>query len=477
MRRVARKIYRIDEFMGLDQSMGENGMAASYSPDACNMDTADGELTVAKGYTRYITSAVPGADTIRRMFLFHSGSGDQVIVVAGGSVYAWREGAWVLIYSFSGGLTGGRVDFAEVRIDAADYLLIASGEQQIVKYDGTQAKLFGSSEGLSDRPASYLAAYRSRLFAAGDGSFPNRLYWSKLPGGGRTVEDWGEEASSANVSGGHTEIGGSAGDPIMGLAALSNQLLIFKKRSLYRLIGDKPSNFTVERIASDAETAAHTSFVMSGDMLYFMTKGGLCRFNGVSATLMGDARRIRKLLSGADVSASRGAAARGKLYYSFEDAKGGGIIEYDLLRRTYMLRRGFDVGDIASWDGRLYIVNSGRYVCLFDEGKSYDGKSIEAWWRTPETDLFDKSGVKAMRSLCFRGHAQGGATAMNAEVSVGSARAATRVLLPTEESEVVEVPLKNEGRTFSLRLSNEAGGRFTLRGGIELSFETWRRVE
>ena len=35
---MARKIYRIDEFMGLDQSMGENGMAASYSPDACNMD-------------------------------------------------------------------------------------------------------------------------------------------------------------------------------------------------------------------------------------------------------------------------------------------------------------------------------------------------------------------------------------------------------------------------------------------------------
>lgn len=50
-----------------------------------------------------------------------------------------------------------------------------------------------------------------------------------------------------------------------------------------------------------------------------------------------------------------------------------------LVRHTYMLRRGFDVGDIASWDGRLYIVNSGRYVCLFDDGKSYDGKNIEAW--------------------------------------------------------------------------------------------------
>ena len=57
-----------------------------------------------------------------------------------------------------------------------------------------------------------------------------------------------------------------------------------------------------------------------------MTKGGLCRFNGVSAALMPDARRIKKLLSGADVSLSKGAAARSRLYYSFDDAKDGGII-------------------------------------------------------------------------------------------------------------------------------------------------------
>ena len=35
---MARKIYRIDEFIGIDQSVGENGMSPAYSPDACNMD-------------------------------------------------------------------------------------------------------------------------------------------------------------------------------------------------------------------------------------------------------------------------------------------------------------------------------------------------------------------------------------------------------------------------------------------------------
>ncbi len=474
---MARKIYRIDEFMGLDQSAGENGMSPAFSPDACNMDTENGELSVAKGYTRYINEAVPGSDTLHRMHMYRTSSGDQVIAIAGGSVYAYRGGNWVLIYSFSGGLTGGHADFLEADIDGRGYLLIASGEQQIVKYDGSTAALFGSSEALSNRQVGLLALYRGRLFSAGEAANPNRLYWSKLPGSGRSIESWGEEASSPNVSGGHTEIGAGAGDPIVGLAALSNQLLIFKRRSIYRLIGDKPSNFTVEPVAAEAESAAYTSLVTSSDMLYYITKGGLCRFNGVTAGETADARRIRLLLSGADVSESKGAAARNKLYYTFGDSQGGGIIEYDLLRRTYMLRRGFTACDIASWDGRLYILDSDRHVCLFDDGISYDGKKIEAWWRTPKTDLFDKSGVKAMRSLCFRGCSLAGETALCAEVSVGGGKSSARVLLSEEEDEVTELPLKNQGRSFSLRLSNEAGGRFSLRGGLELSFESWRRTE
>ncbi len=475
---MARKIYRIDEFIGIDQSIGENGMSPAFSPDAYNMDTADGELSVAKGYTRHIAAPVPGEGPIRRMHLFRSGNGDRIIVLAGNELYACVDGTWGLIYTFEGGLTGGKVDFTEARIDGADYLLIGSGEQAIVKYDGSKAALFGSADKLSDIRVRYLAMYRSRLFSAGDPDNPNRLYWSKLPGSSRTIEDWGDDADSINVSGGHTEIGESAGDPIVGIIALSNQLMIFKKRSIYRLIGDKPSNFIVEKVDSDLETAAYTSLVTSGDVLYFMTKGGLCRFNGVTAAPMADARRIKNILSTASVEDTKGAVARSKLYFIIrEDENNDAIVEYDLLRRSYMLRRGFGAADIAAWDGRLYLINSARYVYLFDEGTSYDGLPIEAKWRTPETDLFDKSGVKAMRSLCFRGHSENSETALIAEVSIGGGKTSNRVLLPLEQSDVVEVPLKNEGRTFSLTLSNEAGGSFTLTGGAELSFETWRRVE
>ncbi len=475
---MARKIYRIDEFIGIDQSAGENGMSPAYSPDAYNMDTSNGDLSVAKGYTRHILQPVPGEGPIRRMQLFHCTDGDRVIVLAGNELYAWLGTQWSLIYTFTGGLTQGRVDFAQARIGSTDYLLIGSGEQAIVKYDGSTAVLFGGADKLSDKKVRYLAMYRSRLFAAGDPQNPNRLYWSKLPGGDRTIEDWGDDTSSVNVSGGHAEIGESGGDPIVGIAALSNQLLIFKKRSIYRLIGDKPSNFTVEKVDSDLETAAYTSLVTSGDMLYFLTKGGLCRFNGVTAAPMVDAMRIKTILEGASVENTKGAVARSRLYFTIRQGENSdAIVEYDLRRQAYMLRCGFNVADIAAWDGRLYLINSARYVCLFDEGTSYDGAPVEARWRTPETDLFDKSGVKAMRSLCFRGRSKNSETALIAEVALGGGKTRSRVLLPLDQSDVVEVPLKNEGRTFSLTLSNEAGGSFTLTGGAELSFETWRRVE
>lgn len=475
---MARKIYRIDEFAGIDQSTGENGMSPAFSSEAFNMDTSDGNLSVAKGYTRHIAQPVPGEGPMRRLTLFHCTDGDRVIVLEGNNLYAWTGGQWSLIYTFTGGLLQGKVDFTQARINGVDYLLIGSGEQAIVKYDGSTASLFGSAEALSDKHVRYLAMYRSRLFAAGDQQNPNRLYWSKLPGSGRTIEDWEDDTSSVNVSGGHAEIGESGGDPIVGIAALSNQLLIFKKRSIYRLIGDKPSNFTVEKVDSDLETAPYTAIVASGDMLYFLTKGGLCRFNGVNAAPMADAQRIRKILDAASVEDTRGAAARSRLYFTIREGEDSeAIVEYDLRRQTYMLRKGFGVADVAAWDGRLYLINSARYVYLFDDGTSYDGAPVEAKWRTPETDLFDKSGVKAMRSLCFRGCSNNSETALIADVAVGRGNMRSRILLPLEQNDVTEVPLKNEGRTFSLTLSNEAGGSFTLTGGVELAFETWRRVE
>ena len=281
--------------------------------------------------------------------------------------------------------------------------------------------------------------------------------------------------ASANVEGGHVEIGSVGGDPITGICALSNQILILKQRSLYRLIGDKPSNYIVEELDAAITTVLHTATVKRGDTVYFLTSAGLTCFNGVSAACC-DGRRLIRTLSSASVADSRAALSDERMYFLLTEADGCALIEYDTVRGTFMLRRGFSVSDMTSHDGRMYLINANRYVYRFGEGTDYDGETIDAWWQTPQSDGYDKGAVKALREMYLRGRSQNGA-ALIVDMRVGGITTTHRLLLPDELYDVLEVPLKNEGRTFSIRFSNEAGGSFTLTGGTELTFEQWRRVE
>lgn len=473
---MAVKIFRIDEFYGIDQSRDENAIPFSMSPDACNMDTENGALAVAKGYARHIPAPVPGEGEIHALCIYARSEGDMFVCAAGESLYAWDGESWREVYTYEGGLAQHRFDFEQAQIGGTDYIVAGCGERRLVKFDGTSATLFGSSEEASDIHALYLSMYRGRLFAAGDPDNPNRLYWSQLPGSGRSIESWGPVEASPNVEGGHAEVGSIASDPILGLAALSNQLVIFKKHSIYRLLGDRPGNFTIEEVDSRAERTANTAVVKCGDALYFMTAGGMCCFNGVTAEPMRDARRIRNILAAADVSRSMGALCRDRLYFSLEDALGGALVEYDLVRGVYMLRRGFHVRGLAARDGKLYLVDAARHVCRFNEGGTYDGAPVTAWWRTPESDLREKSAVKGMRALYLRGNSDARASATLVDVKTGNITETHRLLLPEDGSAVLEVPLKNEGRTFSLRFYNEAGGHFSINSGAEIEFEQKRRT-
>ena len=474
---MSRTIYHINEFVGIDQSHDENGLKPMMSPDACNMDTTDGNSSVARGCVRHIQAAIPGDGGIHALKIFSTLSGDMFIAAAGESIYAYKDGEWKSVYTYSDGLSEHHFDFVQAQIASKDYLIIASGEKQLVKFDGTTAAPFGSEEELSNKAVGYLAMYRSRLFSAGDKENPNRLYWSQLPGGTRSIESWGPVEASPNVEGGHTEVGSMKSDPIVGLAALSNQLIIFKQNSIYRLLGDKPSNFIVEEVEARNESTVYTAIVKRAGSLFFLTKGGLCIFNGVNAQTMADARRIQGILKNSSTADSRGAICRDKLYFTISENNKCAMIEYDLTRGAYMLRRGFTAYDICSKGGTVYLVNENRCVCRLDEGTSYDGAPVNAYWQTPKTDLYDKGGIKAMRALYLRGQSDDADSATLIDVTIGGCVTTYRTLLPKSENDVLEVPLQNEGRTFCMRIYNEAGGSFTLKSGMEAEFDARRRSE
>lgn len=633
---MALQTYRVEDFKGIDQSKSENKLASGYSPDAVNMDTANGDLAVGYGFSKHITVPVPGDGRIRRMYHWHTLSADKFVVIAGNTVYAYNAGAWDTVHTYSEDITSNDWDFEEIRLGTTDYLVIANGQTQLIKWDGTHsAELFGSGEyvyegaiasiqyngtkatsatyaeedsvgiftltmpsgwayevnaiiaftvpqdmgnistakiaigsntyaldfvpiwssgdtavailisetaateyeegygistvtitpavnekwvyrlkvvgvqldgvthavaevsedrtiltlakistrdlaaemdakvrgEISDHPVNFVELYYNRLFSAGDPNHPSRLYWSQPPGDTRTIEDWSMDEASDATGGGHTEIGQTSSDPIVGLCALSNQLIIFKRSSIYRLLGDRPANYRVTSVNKDVERMVNTSLIAQGDVPYWLTRGGLYYHDGQSANLSTTARQIRDILANASLDTCKATKNRDRLYFTIRQSDSeydDAIIVYDFKDRTYMLRTGFRVADICSYDGTLYMINDKRIVFAWDKSTTYAGDPIEAYWRTPFTDAGAMSVTKALKTLYLRG--EGGVVQIR--YRIGKFEDTKAYQMPEDTGEPIRIPLVNEGRAFGLKIFNEAGSWFKIMGGVDLRFET-----
>lgn len=466
--------YVISRFSGLDQSADESLIRPDCSPDEMNFETEGGRLSPASGFAKLFAAPVPGQGTIHGIEVFRTAGKDIFIAFAGNCIYASEGGAWTCVYTYDAVPLVPKYCCVTAQIGSQDYLIIADGSHRMLKFDGESVQVFGSSEGCSDTVCAFAATYRGRLFAAGDPQEPNRLYYSKLPGDGRSIEDWGSEQASPAVEGGHAEIGSGAGDPITGLASLSNQLLIFKKHSVWRLIGDRPSNYTVERVGSCASHAAGTAFAAADDAVYYLTGDGLCCFNGVDAAPLADAKRIRELVNKAEVGRARMAEAGRAIYLLLTVEGAKRLVKYDLSERKYLQFGGFAVFDIKERDGRLLLIGASRCVCEWGRGGSFDGEAIQAHWRTPATDMGDPSSIKSLGQILLRGGPERAELTVSARV--GGVESAYRAALPGGDC-VLEIPLKNEGRVFALSIANVNGSSFALSGGLRLSLSVRRRTE
>lgn len=542
------RYFTIDEFHGIIQGQYGSLLNPGTAADARNMDTSDGSLAVAKGFTRHIQQPVPGADRLLKLMIA-KGAANPYYAVTAGHIYHFNGSAWASIYQFPTALDRD-VSFIQTKIGEEDYLLVATGRHQLVKIKlrTAEASLFGSGEtalsttvaayadkvitvatitqelitratvfgvtvkgdtmavekgdaaaktltlaetpktapakndaltipgGGSTAKVNYLAVYYGRLFSAGDPDNPARLYWSTVAGDGRSIEDWLAVVGSPDASGGFAEIGDTAGDPIIGLCAISNQLLIFKRYTVYRLYGDRPGNYTIECVEATGGSISNASITVKYDVPYYLAAQGIMYFNNVSVVpLDNGARYIDGIMDKADIQHAKGVNKRNVLYFScklnpaseYDDA----MILYNATRGTFMVRDGFEVADMCVVDDVFYLLTDKRYVCIFGQGKDYDGEPIHAYWETQETELGEKFRRKQLNEvymLCV-----GEALILNVYAGGCAREIRRKVVWDGSGENLVELPLSiDRSRTFKLRLANEEGSYFKIKGGLQIKFES-----
>ena len=421
------------------------------------------------------------ARKLRRLFIWPRETGRiDCLVARQDSLFRYDSGTgnWVDLYHYTDDMDADTFDFLKAKIGSTETLLVGNGLEPILKWPGGNGSvaLFGSAQQLSNKAVNFLELYFGRLFAAGDQEHPARLYWSQAPGDGRTIENWSADESSENVSGGHVEVGTDS-DPITGLFALSNQLLIFKKDKLYRLLGDRPANYRIVPVEAALTQPIHTACVRYGDRLFFLTDKGLYFYDGQTVSRTGHGADLLPLLAQVDFSAAASAACGDTLYFAVKEhstsVHNDLLIEYDLMRETFMVRRGFLAAGLCAARGELYMLTGAGKIVKFDNSTDYDGDPIEAWWETPRIDLGTKQHKKVLGELACTGSGD----PMRITVRCDGQRYESTLLFPKHDDTVAESVLRGEGRVFRLRFANMNGGAFTLDTGVTLRFDSEQRPD
>ena len=241
---------------------------------------SDGKITGLRLYMQYseLTQAQIDRVVLDGVYLFHEQIGSTMDEDDLEKAFMWLKVTSVTATGGGSALLNVETTHLSSEVSQGDYVFIR-GE-------------------CSDIVVSFMTMYYGRLFAAAHRSnvtHPRRLYWSCLPGDGRTIEDWTQSEYSIDTSGGHVDIGDPSDGYIAGLVVCNNQLLIFTQTRLWRMYGTAPSNWRLELVGNLEGTRISNPVEINGTV-YWLSRSGITYYNGSYVALMDDNCSTRRLL-------------------------------------------------------------------------------------------------------------------------------------------------------------------------------------
>ncbi len=177
-------------------------------------------------------------------------------------------------------------------LGAVAYATAASATGGILQWTGTAVT--PTAVGNSPVNARAVTTHLRRLFVGGGSvpgtttpNVPNALYWSDIEGPvSGTLAQWQD-----NVSGLVNKIPvGRDTEPIVALASLGRQLVIFKQSSIWVLLGDTTDTFTLREVSRVFGPGSSDGHCVRDGICYFVdnTGGRLVAFDGSSFDTLGD---------------------------------------------------------------------------------------------------------------------------------------------------------------------------------------------
>ena len=473
---------KIHGFKGLDTQKGDFHGDVSVSPDAVNFVCADGVLKTAGGTMECAPQLpVKGARLFQAFFRDAATGADKRMLMASGEgrIYALTGGAWKLIGSGYGSDEWETVNY---RRDDRELILMVNGRDGLVTWDGTsgQASVISPEQGGEAIRFEHLTLLYERLWGAVQAGAPDRIYWSES----FEPDNWEIDYDSPDAGGGFADVATFDGSRIRAVKAAFDDVLIFKDKSMHRLNGTYPGEFSLTQVYGSEGTLAAKTIVHTAARLYFLGYEGLCVYNGMTVQTLTQAgeRRLNGIWERMNREAITGACAAifGDVMYLALPLDGAmensHVIEYRLHDGVCSLVELAGVKDflvLREETGERLICLIGERIYEYGFGGTLAGEKIAARWTSP---------VIAPQTLDVKRTV--GRMSMLIEAENGGA---VRLRLTDGEKErIAEVPLKKgvnqirqrlrlRGRTFRFSIENVDGCAMSLPDGLEILMEERER--
>ena len=276
------QLFNIRDFTGgLNLQTDTFRLGQNESPDMQNVDVdRRGGFQVRRGVAPFTTSTLPtDPDTL---WVYNDEGTERVTAQVGAKVWSSTGSSWTEVGTDLGWSSGA---VCPTTINDINYW--ARGNNAVVKWDGSTASAMGTSFNDTTVPTSgnvpraeHMAVHSGYMWVANTWesgtNYKNRIRWSWANTFNNSQENWRSDD--------YIDIDeGKDGDKITAIIPFGDQLVVFKRDSVYVVYGYDSNSFTVANISNTSGAISHEAALATPAGLYFFDHSiGLCRYNGRS---------------------------------------------------------------------------------------------------------------------------------------------------------------------------------------------------
>lgn len=366
-----------------------------------------GSWTTRNGYQKRFTNDITGTPIITGEYELIQRNGTKTFLITADKLYKGAQGDASPV-EISGGLTftpGSNGENFMSFITFNNKALGVNGIEAMWQYNGTTGAIVAGSPPLN----SMIIAFQGFVFAAGNTTFPYRLYFSN---------DGVETTWTATD---YIDIGDLT-QAITGFAVLFGKLVIFTRKGMFELRGYDRDTFIIDEISFSTGCIAYKSIVKVDNNLVFLSDRGFYSFDGINVhylsqgivTTIADLNynRINKTIAELYkaknqiwFSVSTGSNTRHNavicMTYDPTASEDAGIKEANVAFANYtgMAINAFGLETSSTELDRLYTGNYAGRVYQQDKGTDDDGAGIAFKVKSPPIDAGEPEEFKRFRYI------------------------------------------------------------------------------